>query len=113
MLSFSCHWKIRSLPFFLLPVRRSLPVFIYDVRVVSCLLPVTVAVPGFEEYITIDLEDITTYENPPWSVLDLNEISVATSSVFVAEFEKMLRRKQWMRREPGFGESRTTCDSCS
>jgi len=59
-------------------------------------IPPVLAPTSFEQYITIDLEDITTYEDPPLSVLDLNEISVATSSVFVAEFEKMLRRKQWL-----------------
>jgi len=59
-----------------------------------------VAVPGFEQYITFDLEDIETYENPPLSALDRNEISVATSPIFVAEFEKMLRSKRWIQGNP-------------
>jgi len=59
-------------------------------------------VPGLEQYITFDLEDIKTYKNPPSSALDRNEISVAMpSSEFVAEFEKMLRRKRWMKSDNG------------
>jgi len=55
--------------------------------------------PGFEQHITFDLEDIKTYKNPPFSALDRNEILVATSSIFVAEFENMLRKKRLIKRD--------------
>ena len=64
------------------------------------MLPV--AVPGFEQSITFDLEDIKTYKNPPFSALARNDISVtvATSPAFVAEFEKMLIKKRWIQGDP-------------
>jgi len=63
------------------------------------LLSSTMLLAGFEQHITFDLEDIKTYKNPPFSALDRNEISVATSSVFVAEFENMLRKKRLIKRD--------------